>query len=136
MFTSAFMVVLGRYSSSLFYFAHRYTDDVLSIDNPEFKNYLGQMYTIELEIKDTTESNTSASDLDLLLSTGKDRQLLPSIYEKRYNFNFNRTNFPFMSRNIPSSLTYNVLISELIRYAKACSLHEWFILSATYATFK
>ena len=47
---------------------YRYIDDVLSINNPEFENYLGQMYPAELEIKDTTESPTSASYLDLLLS--------------------------------------------------------------------
>ena len=29
------------------------------INNPDFANYLGQMYPAELEIKDTTESNTS-----------------------------------------------------------------------------
>ena len=51
-------------------FTYRYIDDVLSINNPEFENYLGQMYPVELEIKDTTESNTSASYLDLLLSIG------------------------------------------------------------------
>ena len=34
---------------------------------PEFENYLGQMYPAEPETKDTTESTTSASYLDLLL---------------------------------------------------------------------
>ena len=52
-----------------------YIDDVLSINNPEFENYLGQMYPVELEIKDTTESNTSASYLDLLLSIERDGRL-------------------------------------------------------------
>ena len=56
--------------------------------NPEFENYLGQMYPAELEIKDTTESTTSASYLDLLLSIGRDGQLHTSIYDKRYDFNF------------------------------------------------
>ena len=46
----------------------------MSINNPEFENYLERMYTAELEIKDTTESITSASYLDLLLSIGKDVQ--------------------------------------------------------------
>ena len=50
--------------ASRFNFTYRYIDDVLSINNPEFENYLGQMYPVELEIKDTTESNTSASYLD------------------------------------------------------------------------
>ena len=47
-------------------FTYRYIYDVLSINNPDFENYLGQMYPSELDIKDTTESNTSASYLDLL----------------------------------------------------------------------
>ena len=50
--------------ASRFDFTYRYIDDVLSINNPEFENYLGQMYPVEVEIKDTTESNTSASYLD------------------------------------------------------------------------
>ena len=44
---------------------------------------MSKMYPVELEIKDTTESNTSASYLDLLLSIGRDSQLHTSIYGKR-----------------------------------------------------
>ena len=33
-------------------FIYRYIDDVLSINNPDFENYLRQMYLPELEIKD------------------------------------------------------------------------------------
>ena len=43
--------------ASQFNFTYRYIDDVLSINNPDFEHYLGQMYPLELEIKDTTESN-------------------------------------------------------------------------------
>ena len=111
--------------------AYRYIDDVLSINNPEFENYLGQMYPAELEIKDTTESNSSASYLDLLLSIGRNGQLHTSIYDKRDDFNFHITNFPFLSSNIPSSPAYGVFISQLIRYARACSLYGCFILRAT-----
>ena len=57
--------------ASRFNLAYRYIDDVLSINNPEFENYLGQMYPAELEMKDTTESTTSAFYLDLLLSNWK-----------------------------------------------------------------
>ena len=89
------------------------------------------MYPAELEIKDTTESTTSASYhayLDLLLSIGRDGQPHSSIYDKRDDFNFHITNFPFLSSNIPSSPAYGVFISQLIRYARACSLYECFIL--------
>ena len=99
--------------ASRFNFTYRYIDDVLSINNPEFENYLGQMYLVELEIKDTTESNTSASYLDLLLSIGRDGQLHTSIYDKRDDFNFHITNFPFLSSNIPTSPAYGVFISQL-----------------------
>ena len=57
--------------ASWFNLTYRYIDDVLSINNTEFENYLDQMYPAELEINDTTESTTSASYLDLLLSTGE-----------------------------------------------------------------
>ena len=89
------------------------------------------MYPVELEIKDTTESNTSASYLDLLLSIGRDGQLDTSIYDKRDDFNFHITNFPFLSSNIPTPPAYGVFISQLIRYARACSSYECFILRAT-----
>ena len=114
--------------ASQFNFTYRYIDDVLSINNPEFENHLIQMYPAELEIKDTTESNTSSSHLDLLLSIGRDGQLRTSFYDKRGDFNFHITNFPFLSSNIPSSPAYGVLILQLIRYARACSSYESFIL--------
>ena len=119
-----------KHLASRFNLTYRYIDDVLSINNPEFENYLGQMYPAELEIKDTTESTTSASYLDLLLSIGRDSQLHTSIYDKRDDFNFHITNFPFLSSNIPSSPAYGVFISQLIRYARACSSYECFILRA------
>ena len=117
--------------ASLFNFTYRYIDAVLSINNPEFENYLGQMYPVELEIKDTTESNTSASYLDLLLSIGRDGQLHISIYDKRDDFNFHITNFPFLSSNIPTSPAYGVFISQLIRYSRACSSYGCFFPRAT-----
>ena len=86
------------------------------------------MYPAELVIKDTTDSNTSASFLDLLLSIGRDDQLRTSLHDKRDDFNFHITNFPFLSSNIPSSPAYGVFISKLILYARACSSYECFIL--------
>ena len=88
------------------------------------------MYPAELEIKGTTESNSSASYLYLLLSIGRDSQLRTSLYDKRNDFNFHITNFLFLSSNIPSSPVYDVFISQLIRYARACSSYVCFILWA------
>ena len=65
----------------------------MSINNPDFENYLGHMYPDDLEIKYTTESNTSASYLDPLLSIGRGGQLRTSLYEKRDDFKFHITTF-------------------------------------------
>ena len=107
---------------------HRWS--CLSINNPEFEKYLGQMYPIELKFKDTTKSNTSASYLDLILSIGRDGQLHTSI-DKRDDFNLHITNFRFLRSNIPTSPAYCIFISQLIRYARACSSYGCFILRAT-----
>ena len=115
--------------ASQFNFTYRYINDVLSINNPDFENYLGQMYSAELEIKDTTESNTSAF-LDLLLLIGSDGQLRISLNDKRDDFKFHITNFPFLSSNIPIFASLWCFISQLIRYARACSSYECFILRA------
>ena len=88
------------------------------------------MYPPELEIKDMTESNTSASYLDLFLSIGREVQLHTSLYDRRDDFNFHITNFPFLSSNIQSSPANGVFISQLIRYARACSSYECFVLRA------
>ena len=76
---------------------------LLSINNPYFENYIGQIYPPRLEIKDTTESNTYASYLDLLLSVCRDGQLHSSLYDKHDDFDFHIINFPFLSSNISSS---------------------------------
>ena len=101
-------------------------------NNPEFENSLaGCIYPAEIEIKDTTDSITSASYLDLLLSIRRDGQLHTSIYNKRDDLNFHIiANFPFLSSNIPSSPAYDGFISQLIRYVRACSSYEWGFLTA------
>jgi hypothetical protein len=43
----------------------RYIDDVLSINNNQFQLYVNSIYPNELEIKDTTESSTSAPYIDV-----------------------------------------------------------------------
>ena len=62
-----------------------------------------------LEIKDTTECNTFASYLDLLLLIGRDGQLRTSLCVKRNDLNFHITNFPFLSSNIQFLPAYGFL---------------------------
>ena len=119
-----------------FNFTFRYIDDVLSINNNDFSTYLQVIYPSELEIKDTTQSSTSASYLDLLLGTDNDKTLCTKIYDKRDDFNFPIVNFPFLSSNIPASPAYGVYVSQLIRYARACSIYQDFLSRARLLTNK
>ena len=50
-----------------FNLTYRYMDDVLSLNNSTFSEYLDCIYPRELEIKETTETATSASYLDCYL---------------------------------------------------------------------
>ena len=105
----------------------RYIDDVLSINNDSFHSYVDLIYPCELEIKDTTESSTSASYLDILLKVDINGKLTTQLYDKRDDFSFSIVNFPHLCSNIPLSPAYGVYISQLIRYARACSGYSQFL---------
>ena len=80
------------------------------------------IYPRELEIKETTETAASSSYLDCCLYIDNEK-----VYDKRDDFNFPIVNFPFLSSNIPSASAYGVYVSQLIRYARACSNYQDFM---------
>ena len=53
-----------------FGFTFRFIDVVLSLNNSKFGDYVDLIYPIELEIKDSTETERSAFYLDLHLEIG------------------------------------------------------------------
>jgi hypothetical protein len=50
-----------------FNFTFRYSDDGFSLNNVRLRYFVDRIYPIELEIKDTTDTDRSASYLDLHL---------------------------------------------------------------------
>jgi hypothetical protein len=58
---------------------------------------------LEEEHKETTDTASSASFLDLYLELDDSGQLSTKIYDKRDDFNFKIINFPNMCSNIPAS---------------------------------
>jgi hypothetical protein len=52
-----------------FNFTFRYVDDVLSLNNSRFGDFVYRIFPIELEIKDTTDTDRSASCLYMPLPT-------------------------------------------------------------------
>jgi hypothetical protein len=60
-----------------------------------FGDFVDRIYPIELEIKDTTHTYTSASYLDLHLELDGEGRLTTKLYDKRDDFNFGLVSFRF-----------------------------------------
>ena len=112
-----------RHLAKSFCFTYRYIDDVLSINNPKFGDYINIIYLV-----DTTDADHHASYLYLLLKYDNFHRLQVKLYDKMEYFNFDIVNFPFLCSNIPQSPAYGVFVSQLIRYARASSMYEDFIM--------
>jgi hypothetical protein len=69
------------------------------------------IYPPELEVKEITDTASSASFLDLYLEVDDIGQISPKIFDKRDDFNFKIINFPNMCSNIPDYPAYGVYIS-------------------------
>ena len=68
-------------------FTFRYIDDVLSLNNNRFGDFVDRIYLVEFEIKDTTDTDMSASYLDLHIEIDRG-WLRTKLYDKRDDFNF------------------------------------------------
>ena len=95
-------------------------DDILNINNVYYDNMVRQIYPSELKLNKANTSDTKAAFLDLHLSISNDI-VSTIIYDKRDDFDFEIVNFPFLDGDVPRSTSYEVYISQLIRFARASS---------------
>ena len=98
----------------------------LSINNPRFTEFLPLIYPTELEIKETKDTASSTSFLNIYLEFDDSGQLSTKTYNKRDDFNFKIINFTIMCSNITASPTNGACISQLTRYARASSNYSDF----------
>ena len=110
-----------------FNFTFCYINDVLSLNNSRLGDFVDRIYPIELEIKDTTNTNRSASYLDLHLEIDSEGRLRTKHYDKRDNFNIPILNIPFICSNIPAAPVNGVYISQMIPYSRACGSYQDFL---------
>ena len=110
-----------------FNFMFRYIDDVLSLNNSRLGDFVHRVYPIELEMKDTTHTDKSASYLNLQLEIDDEGRLGRKHYDKRDDFNLPIVNFPFVYGNIPAAPAYGAYISQMIRYFRACGCYQDFL---------
>ena len=97
----------------------RYIDDVLSLNNSRFGDFIDRIYPIEHEAKGTTDTDRFASYLDLHLEIDSEGRLKTKLYDKRDDLYFLIVNFPFICNNNPAAPAYGIYISQLIRYSRA-----------------
>jgi hypothetical protein len=117
----------GRFDLLSFNFTFRYIDNVFSVNNSIFGDFVDHIYPIELEIKDTTDTDRSASHLDLYLEIDSGGRLRTKLCDKRDDFNFPIVNFPLICSNFPAAPAHGVYISQLIRYSRACGSYQDFL---------
>ena len=115
--------------SDVFNTASRYLDDILNINNLYFYTMVSQIYPSEssnlikvskgAKIRNRyNKANTAFLDMHLSIS---DNIVSTKIYDKRDDFDFEIGNFPFRYGDVPRSTSYGVIISQLIRFARASS---------------
>ena len=69
-----------------------------------------EVYPTELEIRDTTDTNESASYLETPIEIECEGGLRTKLYVKRNDFSFLIVNFPFTWCNIQTTPAYGVYI--------------------------
>ena len=104
----------------------RYIDELIVFNNKKFIDYAKDIYPSELNVEKANRLDDQANYLDLTFIIGNNNRLYTKLYDKRDDFNFHIVNFSFLSSNIPSSPSYGVYISQLIRYARCCTYYDDF----------
>ena len=110
-----------------FNFTFRFIHDVLSPNNSKFSDFVDHIYPIELEVKDITDTDRSASYLDIHLEIDSEGRIRTKLYDKSDYFNLPIVNFPYICSNIPAAPAYGVYISQLIRYSRAGGSYKDFL---------
>jgi hypothetical protein len=80
----------------------------LSIKNSKFAEFLPLIYPPELKVKETTDTASSASFLDLYLEFDDSGQLSTKIYDKRDDFNFKIINYFNYESKCQNTLTSHI----------------------------
>ena len=97
----------------------RYLDDIINIDNPEYKKYIPDIYPAELQLNKANTSDKETTFLDLNIKDKSD--IHTSVYDKRDDFGFPIVNFPWLSGDVPRLPLYGIYISKLLRFATCCT---------------
>ena len=93
---------------------------LLNIDIPYFEGMAYQIYPPEPQLNKVNISDTEAPFIDLQLSVANGF-VSSKLYDKRDDFDFDIVNFPFLDDDVPRRASYDVYISQLIRFVRVCN---------------
>ena len=88
-----------------FNLCYRYIDSLIVLITRCFW-IISQIYSSKLPVEKTTKSDHSANYLDLTFIIDSGGKLSTKLYGKCDNFDFYIVNFPFLSSDIPSGLSF------------------------------
>jgi hypothetical protein len=110
-----------------FHVTFRFIDDVLSVDNPLWKDALADgLYPDALVLNQTNNEPLRAEFLGMnILAVGTRFRM--SVFDKRASFPFEVRRYPHVDSLIPSSLPYGVFTGLLHRGFRICSRSEDFL---------
>ena len=104
----------------------RYIDDLQTINNDGTLSRMheeGRIYPREMQLNKENVNDQKATFLDLNEAI-VNKQIIVKVYDKRDDYNFEIVNYPHLSSNIPLKAAYGVFSSQIIRYARICSLEQ------------
>ena len=137
-FIDRLIISKGMDAAKLFHMSFRLIDDTLSIDNKYWKRYverkydenaadgIGGIYPADLALNDTTvEENKEVTFLGMRIYD-MNSKLCVSVFDKRREFPFNVLRYPHMCSVIPSSIPYAVLVGQMYRFKRICTMWKDF----------
>jgi hypothetical protein len=113
----------------------RYIDDILSVDNCNFKGQItldgerppdGAIYPSFLTLKDTTTDPTEVDFLGMNI-TNTPKSFKITVANTKNKFPTPKVNYPSLNGNFPAALGYGVLIGQLHRFARICTTVDDFV---------
>ena len=106
---------------------YRYQDDCIAInDNDTFSKHYKKIYPAVMILNQTNVSRDKCTFLDLKIAIYRGKFIYNS-YDKRNDFKFPIVNYPDLRGNIPSSQSYGVYTSQLVRFVDINGTFRGFI---------
>ena len=100
-FDNTISCVYGKLARSL-NLRFQYIDDLIVFNKKKVLEYVKDIYTFQLNVEKTNQSDNLGSYFDLTFAINRDGKLSTKLCDKRDNFDFHMVNFPLLSNDIAS----------------------------------